>query len=124
MGSPVRQMTSVFPVLPTLSLISSSISTLSISARMTITPLFWFSLAIHNSEIIVKIFDDHPRISTWSSSITNERPFRSSSIFSRIPLEIKPIKVEIITRPTKVVTIMKSLNGQFSAAPNTPGSST
>ena len=62
-GLPLRQIMRVLPFNPTRSRISSSISTLSLSAKMTTRALAWFSLAAINSLRMVKICVDQPRIS-------------------------------------------------------------
>ena len=61
-GSPERQMIWTLPVLPTLAAISSSISTLSLSARMTIRGLASLSLAMHSSLMMSKMEADQFRM--------------------------------------------------------------
>jgi hypothetical protein len=53
----------VLPVSGSFSAISSSISTLSRSARITTRGFCRFALASTSSERMVKILGDHPRIS-------------------------------------------------------------
>ena len=57
---------------------SSSISTLSRSARITMPGCFWFSLAISSSPMMEYTLLDQPRISVKPSSMTRERPLRIS----------------------------------------------
>ena len=90
-GLPVRQTRRVLPVEPILSRSSSSISTLSLSAKMAIQERGWLALAITNSEMMVKIWGDQPKITVCPSSMTSERPLRSSSTFPSIPLVKTPM---------------------------------
>ena len=83
----------------TLARISSSISTLSLSARTTTTGRRRLSLAIESSRRMVKIESDQPRTTVWSDSSTIERPRRRSASLVSMPAAITPIRALTMKRP-------------------------
>ena len=123
-GEPDRQITLVPRRSGTLALSSSSMSTLSRSARITTTGSLRLSLATVSSLMIVKIDSDQPRITVWSFSSTIERPRRSSPSLESMPLAITPIRALTMNRPPRVSASRVSRNRQLpSSPPIVPGSS-
>ena len=116
-GSPVRQTIRVRPVDPTLSRISSSITTLSFGARTTMHARGRLAFAWTSSEMTVKICCDQPRITVWPASMTRERPLRSSSSFPSMPLLMTPIRALMTKMPPKVTA---SIPARKSSGPWSP----
>ena len=122
-GSPLRTITRVFPVLPTLARIASSNSTLSPVARITMADFLRERLASVISLISENTREFQPRIRVWSVSKTRLLPLRSSStLLSKAPDTI-PIKPARKTRPPKVVTSIRVRYRFPSASKTVPGSS-
>ena len=124
-GDPDRQMTRVPRRSGTLARISSSISTLSRSARTTRTGLRRLSLAMLSSLMIVKMLSDQPRITAWSRSSTTDRPRRRSASLVSIPAAITPIRALTMNRPPMVSASIVRTNRQAppSSPATVPGSS-
>ena len=78
-GLPDRQTILVRPVSPTRARISSSISTLSRSARITIARVRLVRVRGHDLGEDREDRGDQPRITVWSRSTTRDRPLRSSA---------------------------------------------
>ena len=121
-GLPLRQTTRVVLVLGTLSRISSSISTLSLSARMATQARGRFSLAITSSVTMAKTCSDQPRMTVWFSSTTKERPLRSSWMRSSMPLLRMPISKLTTKMPTRVMKSIGRRKPQPWSPPMVPGS--
>ena len=123
-GEPERHTTRVPRSSGTLALSSSSISTLSRSARITITGLWRLSLARVSSRMIVKIESDQPRMTVCSFSSTIERPRRRSASLVSMPAAITPISALTMNSPAMVSASIVSRNRQRPTSPPiVPGSS-
>ena len=124
-GEPERQITRVPRRSGTLARRISSISTLSRSARTTITGFLRLSLARVSSRMIVKIESDQPRMTVWSFSRTVERPRRRSASLASMPVAITPMSALTMKRPAMVSSSIVSRKRHWkSPSPATvPGSS-
>ena len=100
-GSPERQTIEVRPVFGRRARISSSISPLSRSARMTIALRLTFALATTSSETTVKISCDQPRMTVCPDSTTRERPLRSSASLPSSPVLMMPISALMMKMPNE-----------------------
>ena len=122
-GSPLRQITSTPFSFGAFLAISSSISTLSRSARIAIRAVFPSVFASESSDRMSTIDGDQLRITVWPVSSTRERPLRSSAIFASSPLESTPIKAENTKMPAMVTTSITMRYGQPLSSPTVPLSS-
>ena len=120
--SPLRQMMRVLPVDGSLAAISSSISTLSLLAMITMRGFLRLALAIVSSEIISKIDGDQLKIIVWSFSSTSERPLRSSSSLLSIPALRTPISAETMKIPANVTSSITMRKPQPASPPIVPES--
>ena len=122
-GLPLRQTMRVVSVLGIRSRISSSMATLSCSARTTMRWFRLLALACTISEMIVKICGDQPRITVWSFSRTREWPLRSSSSLPCRPALMMPINVATMKMPPRVTVSIASTNMTLPESPPiVPGS--
>ncbi len=121
-GSPVRQMTLVLPRLPAATRISSSISTLSLSASTTMLARPLDSLAMANSCTMEWILEFQPRMRVWSDSRTRDLPLRSSSILVSKAPDTMPIRLATMIRPPTVITSISARKPQPASPPIVPGS--
>ena len=63
--------------------------------------------------LIEKTSGDQPRITVWPLSTTNERPLRSSSSLSSMPVKMTPIRVLKTRIPPAVIASMEIRKGQL-----------
>jgi hypothetical protein len=69
-------------------------------------------------------WEDHPRMSVWPLSTTNDRPFRSSPSFASNPLVRMPISMLTTKMPAIVTASMASRKTHDPLSPPmVPGSS-
>ena len=121
-GSPLRQITRVLRRVGTLAAISSSISTLSLLAMMTMRGRLRLALATASSEMMSKIDGDQLRMIVWSFSRTRERPLRNSSSLLSTPALSTPISAETMKMPPSVTISMTMRNAQPTSPPIVPES--
>ena len=122
-GQPVRHTTRNPEREPSRPRISSSISTLSRSARIATHGRRSLSLATASSEMIVKSCSDQPNRTVWPSSTTSERPFRRSTSFASNPVVMTPTSAATMMMPPIVAAnIGKTQNADPSSAETVPGS--
>ena len=122
-GSPERQITRVLRRLGTLAAISSSISTLSLSAMMTMRGRRRLALAMLSSLRMSKTDADQLKMMVWSFSSTSERPLRSSSSLPSSPVESTPISAETMKMPPSVTASITARKPQPVSPPIVPESS-
>ena len=66
------------------------------------------ALASMSSSTIVKIDWLQPRMTVWPSSMTRERPLRSSSRRPSIPVEMMPMRIATMKMPPIVISSIAS----------------
>ncbi len=122
-GLPERQITRVRPVSPRRDLISSSMSALSRSARMTTRERRWPWLALTSSSMTVNTCSDQPSRIVWPCSMRRDLPLRSWAMrFSR-PVVSTPISELTMKMPPMVTVSIRPRNtGLPVSPPMVPGS--
>ena len=105
-GLPLRHTTRRFPRSPTRSLMISSMSILSFSARTTTTASLLLAFARASSSMILVMFSSKPMIMTCPSSMTRDFPRRRLFTLSLMPLEIVPMRKLVMNMPTRVTSVI------------------
>ena len=83
---------------------------------------FWFSFAISSSPMMEYTLLDQPRMSVNPSSMTRERPLRSSASRASRPEVMVPMRMDTMKIPPMVTTIMSERSCHPLSPAITPGS--
>ncbi len=114
---PLRQISRVRPVGPTLLYRASSMAVLSRSARTATAEPRWLAPAATSSPTTVNTCSDQPRTTTWPCSTSVERPRRRAMSRSVSPVVMRPTRVETYTRATRASSTDSSTRNGVPVAP-------